>query len=190
MKVTKKHIVYLTVLAIGGGWLSMDYFTGGTASDSSASAAVINGSSSPESAPSTALAADMGDEPAIAQRLDKLNQSCLYLTAKGTVDGFALPAAFVPAAPTPSVSNIPVATAASTFVRTHTLTSVMVGGRRRPAALVDGQSLLKIGDKLDGFVLTTVTKTSAVFNSSGGARAVLGFNFGGAGQATASIQGQ
>jgi hypothetical protein len=130
----------------------------------------------------------MGDEPAIAQRLDTLNQSH-RLISKAAVDGFALPSAFVAVAPTATASVVPVTSAANTFGHNHSLTSVMVGGRSA-SALVDGQSLLKIGDHLDGFVLTAVTKTSAVFNSASGAKAVLGFNFPSANLATASIQGQ
>jgi hypothetical protein len=94
MKITKKHLAYLTVLAIGGGWLSMDYFTGSTPGVSAASAAVVASDTITSNATPTALAADMGDEPAIAQRLDKLSQS-RSLTAKSTLDGFALPAAFI-----------------------------------------------------------------------------------------------
>jgi hypothetical protein len=189
MKVTKKHLAYLAVLAIGGGWLSMDYFTGSAPGVSAASAAIVASDDAVTSNPApTALAADMGDEPAIAHRLDKLNQSHV-LTGKNTLDGFALPSAFVTAAPTPAASAIPVVTAASTFSHDHTLTSVMVGGRSS-SALVDGKSLLKIGDKLDGFVLMEVTKTGAVFTSTSGARAVLGFNFPSASLSTASVQGQ
>lgn len=185
MKFAKKYFAYMTVVAIGGGWLAMDYFSGSAAGESAASAAVITPSDNagPKTAP---LAADMGDEPAIAHRLASLSQS-RHLLAKSTIDGFALPAAFMPAVTAPVASNVPHVTAANNFMGRHTLTSVMVAGHSS-SVLVDGKTFLKMGDKIDGFILTAVTKNNAVFTSGSGASAVLGFNF--TPTSTASIQGQ
>ncbi|HEY1685986.1 MAG TPA: hypothetical protein VGG19_14570 [Tepidisphaeraceae bacterium] len=182
MKVAKKHIAYLTVIAIGGGWLAMDSLSGSPAGTSSASAAVISNKPAGNSAP-VALAADMGDEPAIAERLAHLNQ-LHKLTDKPSSDGFALPAAFLPAIPAATPGSVSAAAAVKLFTTHHTLTSVMVA-EHDSLALIDGKKFLRVGDRCDGFTLASVTKNSAEFTTSSGNKATL--SFAARGTTTASI---
>lgn len=189
MKVNKKYIAYLAVIAVGAGWLGMDCLSGNTANASPASvltSAATDHVQNKSSAPAP-LSADMGDEPAIAQRLADLDAT-RRLTDKPITDAFALPVAFAPPAPKKAV----VATAvvqAENFAKTHKLISVMVAGRFS-TAMVDGKTLLKVGDTIDGFTLATMTMNSATFINNHGSKAVLGFKEAASSTATASIKGQ
>ena len=174
MKVKKKYLAYLTVLAVAGSWFAMDCISG-TASSSAATVAESSAGETPVHATApvaaAAQAADMGDEPTIATRLDTLSQA-RKLAAGQPVDGFALPAAFKPNTSAQAANKVTRAVAEDTFRKSHKLISVMVIGRT-PSAMVDDR-LLKAGDQLDGWKLVSIEKNGVVFTRTT-SKVILGF---------------
>lgn len=169
MKETKKYLAYFTVLAIGCGWLGMDWLSSGSSTPTAEARTVAAAPQQP--ATDKSLPADMGDEPAIASRLNNLVLQ-RGLASNPPADGFAIPLAF---RPPPVVKKAAVASAVNLlakFKANHKLISVMVAGRASNA-MVDGR-LLQLGDQLDGFKLVEITQNSAVF-SRGEIKASLNF---------------
>jgi hypothetical protein len=119
----------------------------------------------PASSSSTAVIVDRLKAVAQAQGLDG---------STPVTDAFRPSPTWVPPKPDKSATPdaAPLETREQLFVRTHTLTAVVVG--RNGFALVDGK-LLRVGQELEGFRLVSVDKKSATFagNEGGGSTATL-----------------
>ncbi len=167
MKLTKERRVYAAILGLAGAVWAMDrlWLSGGP---ESASASAIAAGEPASAAPASAAPAAGSAAPkaALADRLEAMKKS--RPEAPAGDDAFKVPAEWRPnsaeaqAAATPAVPKFDT----EAFSKSHRLTRVLMGSNVN-AAVVDGGSMLRPGQELDGMVLREVTARSAIFERDG-----------------------
>ncbi len=179
MKLTRERKVYAAVLALGLGWLVYDQVTGGGAEPADGASAGAADSllvapsqrSTKAEAATDLAAAELGS---LADRLAAAEPAASFEApqmrdAFCAVDHWLTPH-------TPGVRPVPLSkttsaeTSVEAFRRNHKLAAVVVRATS-PGAVLDGR-YLTIGQSIDGFRLTAVSKEGATFES-GNTRVVL-----------------
>jgi hypothetical protein len=170
MKLSKQHRVYMAVLGLAGAaWVADRVLFSGGPQQAAAGAVPAAELATAAAEPVTAAAAGPGGGSSVTlgQRLEQLRVSRTAPIAVG--DAFEVPSEWRPkVAAARAEAEAPAAPKFDTvkFAREHRLTRVLVGTNLN-AAVVDGGSLLRPGQELDGMVLREVTAESAVFEWDG-----------------------
>jgi hypothetical protein len=175
MKLSKKHTVYIAIGALGLGWLALDRVIGSPQqADAAATAEALL--VAPSASPATKPAGNAAPpEIQVADHLLELarEQNC---DVAATKDAFEAPPAWAPvrSVEPPANDRAVAVKSAAVFAQKHRLISVVVNGKRTEA-MIDGR-LLHVGDELDGYRLTSISKENAMLQSSGGTRVELRFH--------------
>jgi hypothetical protein len=110
---------------------------------------------------SAAASPDEAQRPSVAQRLERL-WSDHEANDVGMRDPFSLKGSWLDGSgEDPAVVSSPL----TEFAKTHSLVAVVMDGRQSYALV--GDRVLKLGDQIDGFVLTSVGPKSAIFDRQG-----------------------
>ena len=176
MKLTRERKVYVAVLSAAGAIWSLDQFvlSGGP---QSAHAGVIVQPLSTPGAPASADAANLAlsttsravadrvPHPTLASRLEALSRSLEQIEAPPAPTGlFDQPAWARPPAATPKPAET-YESPRTPFGHQYELTSIM-GGPTGKLIVVNGRPL-KLGQSLDGYVLTAIDNDAAIFVRQG-----------------------
>ncbi len=167
MKLTKERRVYAAILGLAGAVWAVDrlWLSGGP---QPASASAIAAGAPAVAAPASAAPGagnSAAPKAALADRLESLRRS--LPAAPAGDDAFRVPAEWRPNLPeAPSAAPAAPRFDTEAFSKAHRLTRVLMGSNIN-AAVVDGGSMLRPGQELDGMVLKEVTARSAIFERDG-----------------------
>lgn len=159
----RKIIAGVLTLALAGfGYDRMTAVASDTGGADSASLLVGTGSSN------VAAIRFADEEASLAQRLSEMANKL------NTTETTTFRDVFRPANVSPAMLAAPSAdrTSPDRFVQLHRLSTVSPNGQGGGVAIVDGK-MMQIGQTLDGYKLTSLTRTSATFDSGAGVHATL-----------------
>ncbi|HYE03084.1 MAG TPA: hypothetical protein VD963_07595 [Phycisphaerales bacterium] len=156
---TNNRTLYAAVLGLALGGLAVDRFILGGAELGPASALASAPTEQPESSPEATTPAELSDDvPAnsvLASRLSALRQLVASDAPEEPADPFGVLSTSQPE----SEARSEAVALRETFLRDHTLNSVMISGQARVAVI--GGRPLQVGDEVGGFTLESIEKDSA-----------------------------
>jgi hypothetical protein len=161
MALGKRQKALIGVFALGLAALAVDRVflrpQGGAGKASGVERATVN----PTARDPTVTSPDEAQRPTVAQRLDRL-WSNPEANDVGVRDPFSLEGSWLAGSQEdPAAVPSPL----TQFAKTHPLAAVVMDGRQSYAVVND--RVLKLGDRIDGFVLTSVGPKSAIFDYQG-----------------------